>query len=467
MPAESGALFAVTSPHTEKVIARVAAAGPEDIDRAVGAARTAFDSGPWPKMTPAERAAVLIRFVELYKQHRGGMASLISAEMGAPITFATRAHVRIPMMMTSAFCTIAARYPFAELRPGLYGNDIEVRREPVGVVAAIVPWNMPQFLITAKVVPALLAGCTVVLKSAPETPMDALLFAELMQEAGLPAGVLNVVSGGAEAGDALVRNGNVDKVTFTGSTAVGRRIAEACGRDLRPVSLELGGKSAAIVLDDADPVAVASAIVTASLANSGQVCNALTRILVPARRSAEFVDALVAAINSLRIGDPADPATDIGPLVTRKQQERVAGYIGLGRREGARIVTGGATPPKGLARGWYVQPTLFTKATNAMRIAREEIFGPVLTVIDYRDEEEAIAIANDSDYGLAGSVFTGDLDRAAVVASDVRTGTFGINHGYVMDPLAPFGGVKCSGYGRELGREGIVAYTTTKSISRA
>lgn len=466
-PATNGTSITVTSPHTEQVIAKVAAAGPDNVDCAVAAAHRAFHDGPWPRTEPAERIEVIIRYLELYKQRRGEMAELISTEMGAPITFAKQAHVRIPMLMASAFCSVAAQYPFTELRPGLYGNDIEIRREPVGVVAAIVPWNMPQFLITAKVIPALLAGCAVVLKPAPETPLDALLFAEMMQQAGLPAGVLNVVPGGADAGDALIRNSGVDKVTFTGSTSVGRRIAATCGLDLRPVTLELGGKSAAVVLDDADPAVVAAAVSASSLANSGQICNALTRVLVPARRSAEFVDALADTIASLRVGDPADPTTDIGPLVSRKQHERVTGYITLGRREGARIVTGGTEPPEGVTTGWYVRPTLFAGATNTMRIAREEIFGPVVTVIDYRDDTEAIALANDSDYGLAGSVFTADPDRAATVAAAVHTGTFGINQGYIMDPLAPFGGVKASGHGRELGHEGIAGYLTTKSISRA
>ena len=259
----------------------------------------------------------------------------------------------------------------------------------------------------------------------------------------------------------------MDKVSFTGSTAAGRQVALACAAGLKQVSLELGGKSAAIVLDDADPSAVATGIQMASLANSGQVCNALSRILVPSAREDEFVDALAAAMESMTVGDPADPNTQIGPLVAQRQQERVRGYIESGQSEGARLVVGGADMPDGLDTGWYVRPTLFSDANNDMRIAREEIFGPVLTVISYRDEDEAIRIANDTEYGLAGSVFTADIDRGYGVAARVRSGTFGVNEGYIMDPAAPFGGVKNSGYGRELGAEGIDSYTVSQSISAA
>jgi acyl-CoA reductase-like NAD-dependent aldehyde dehydrogenase len=324
---------------------------------------------------------------------------------------------------------------------------------------------MPQFLIVTKLVPALLAGCTVVLKPAPESPLDALLLAEMLDEVGLPPGVVGMLPGDGSVGELLVSHPGVDKVSFTGSTAAGRAVAAACAANLTKVSLELGGKSAAIVLDDAEPQGVAAGVRSASLSNSGQICNALTRVLVPERRHDEYVEALAAEMTGLRVGDPADPDTQIGPLVSRRQQQRVRDYIEIGQHEGAKLVVGGADSPDGLDRGWYVKPTLFAAATNTMRIAREEIFGPVITVIAYRDEDDAVAKANDSDYGLAGSVWTADTERGVAIATRVRTGTFGVNQGYTMDPFAPFGGVKASGYGRELGPEGIDSYLETKSIA--
>ncbi|SCX32429.1 aldehyde dehydrogenase [Mycolicibacterium fluoranthenivorans] len=461
------AVIRVISPHTEEPIAGVPDATPADVDAAVRAARIAFDNGPWPRLDPSERIAVLQRLAERYKQRRAEMAELITAEIGAPVSFSKMAQVRLPLMMMSAFCSLAADYKWQEDRSGFYGHDIRIAKRPVGVVAAIVPWNMPQFLTISKAVPALLAGCCVVVKPAPESPLDALLLAEFVAEAGLPPGVLNVVTGGPEVGDCLVRHPGVDKVSFTGSTAAGRQVARACADQTKPVSLELGGKSAAIVLEDADPTTVAASLIAGSLSNSGQICNALTRILLPTTREAEFLDALREHMRAMTVGDPRDPHTQIGPLVAARQRDRVRDFIEGGLEEGARLVCGGAETPPGLDRGWYVQPTLFADADNTMRIAREEIFGPVLTVISYDNEDDAVRIANDSDYGLAGAVFTPDTDRGYAVAARVHTGSFGINQGYTMDPYAPFGGMKASGYGRELGREGFEGYVHTQSISSA
>ena len=465
--AGEGPALEVVSPHTEQVVATVASASRQDVDRAVAAARVAFDRGPWPRLDPADRVGVVRRFADAYAGRRAEVAQVISEEMGAPISFAQRAHVGLPWAMAGALADVGDRYPWQEERAGAFGGQVVVRKEPVGVVAAIVPWNMPQFLIVTKLVPALLAGCTVVLKPAPETPIDALLLADVLDEVGLPSGVVNVVPGGRDVGEQLVRHAGVDKVTFTGSTDAGRQVAHACAERLVPATLELGGKSAAVVLDDADPAAVAAGIRMASLSNSGQICNALTRILVPRHRSDDFVDALAETMDALRVGDPSDPATDLGPLVSRRQQERVLGYIDTGVSEGARLVVGGAERPAGTETGWYVQPTLFAEVDNRSTIAREEIFGPVLAVVPYDGEEEGLALANDSPYGLAGSIWTADADRGLALAAQVRAGTVGVNEGYGMDPAAPFGGVKASGYGRELGPEGLDAYVVTKSISVA
>jgi acyl-CoA reductase-like NAD-dependent aldehyde dehydrogenase len=457
----------VVSPHTGAPIAAVAAAGPADVDRAVAAARRAQDEGPWPRLDPAERIAAVRRLAELYRPRRREAAQLITAEMGSPIAFSKFSQATLPGLLLDAFAEIASGFPWEEVRHGFFGQDVLVRREPGGVVAAIVPWNVPLFLLVGKLAPALLAGCAVVVKPAPETPLDALLFAEVVEQAGLPPGLVSILPGDGAVGEALVGHPGVDRVSFTGSTAVGRRVAAACGASLKKASLELGGKSAAIALDDADPAAVAEGVKVAGLMNNGQACVAQTRILVPATRRAEFIDALAAMVERLVVGDPADPATEIGPLVARRQQERVCAYIEEGRREGARLVVGGAEPPERLEAGWYVRPTLFAEVDNRMRIAREEIFGPVLSVIAYRDDEDAIRIANDSEYGLSGSVWTADGARGLAVARRVRTGSFGVNQPYSMDPVAPFGGVKASGIGRELGREGLDAYVELKAISGA
>lgn len=458
----SGDLIEVVSPHTEQVIATVPEGSTADVDAAVAAARRAFDDGPWPRMSPEERIEVVQNFSNLYAGRMGEMADLISMEMGAPTSFSNLAQAPAPWMQIEAFLGIARAYPWEEARAGSLGEVI-VRREPVGVVAAIPPWNVPQFTIMSKLVPALLAGCTIVVKPAPETPLDTYLMAELLQEAGVPAGVVNIVAAGREVGEHLVAHAGVDKVAFTGSTAAGRKIAAVCGEQLKRVSLELGGKSAAIVLDDADLAATMEGLKFTALMNSGQACVAQTRILASRANYATVVDALAETVGAMAVGDPMDPATEIGPMVAQRQQERVEKYIALGQEEGARVVVGGNGMPDGLSSGWYVRPTVFADVDNRMRIAQEEIFGPVLSVIPFDDVDDAVRIANDSEYGLAGTVWTGDVEAGLDVARRVRTGTYGVNT-YTMDFAAPFGGYKSSGVGREFGPEGLAHYTELKSI---
>ncbi|MFI9845332.1 aldehyde dehydrogenase [Nonomuraea sp. NPDC051941] len=452
----------IVSPHTEEVVGQVPDGTTADMDRAVAAAREAFDHGPWPRMTFAERAEVIGRLAAIYNERQGEMAQLITEEMGSPITFSNLAQAPQPLGMLQYYAELGKTFEQEEQRPGLFG-PITVRREPVGVVAAVVPWNVPQFVTMTKVAPALLAGCTIVLKPAPETPLDAYLLAEWAIEAGIPAGVLNIVAAGREVGEHLISHPGVDKVAFTGSTAAGRRIAAICGEQLKRVSLELGGKSAAIVLDDADLAASMGFLSIASLMNNGQACVAQTRILASRNRYDEVVDAVANMVNSQPVGDPADPATGIGPLVAKRQQDRVEGYIRIGMDEGAKVVVGGLDRP--YDRGWYVSPTVFSGVTNEMRIAREEIFGPVLAVIPYEDEADAVRIANDSDYGLAGSVWTADAEHGMDVARQVRTGTYGVNC-FMLETNAPFGGYKASGIGRELGPEGLSGYLEYKTIAR-
>jgi aldehyde dehydrogenase (NAD+) len=453
----------VVSPHSEQVVATVPEGSIGDIDAAVASARRAFDSGPWPRMTPQERIDVVQAFSGLYAGKMAEMADLITLEMGSPTSFSNLAQSPAPWMQIESFLAIAREFPWESTRPGALGGPVVVRREPVGVVAAIPPWNVPQFTIMSKVIPAILAGCTVVVKPAPETPLDGYLMAELLQEAGVPNGVVNIVAGGREVGEHLVAHPGIDKVAFTGSTAAGRKIAAVCGEQLKRVSLELGGKSAAIVLDDADLAATIEGLKFVSLMNSGQACVAQTRILASRANYDNVLGALVEAVGAMQVGDPMDPATEIGPMVAQRQQERVEKYIALGQEEGARLALGGNGMPDGLERGWYVRPTIFADVDNGMRIAQEEIFGPVLSVIPYDDVDDAVRIANDSDYGLAGTVWTADEEAGLDVARQVRAGTYGVNT-YTMDFAAPFGGFKASGIGREFGPEGLSQYTELKSI---
>ncbi|WP_300680503.1 aldehyde dehydrogenase [Nocardioides sp.] len=456
-------VLTVISPHTEEVVARVPAGTAADIDAAVAAARTAFDEGPWPRMAPAERIEVIARLSALYAARLDEMAGVITTEIGSPISFSQLAQAPAPWMQIEAFLGIAREFAWESTRPGALGGDVMVRHEPIGVVAAIPPWNVPQFTLLSKVIPALLAGCTVVAKPAAESPLDAYLLAEMLMDAGVPDGVVNIVAGGREVGEHLVTHPAIDKIAFTGSTAAGRRIASLAGERLRRVSLELGGKSAAIVLDDADEAATIEGLKFIGLMNSGQACVAQTRVLVSRERHDAFAAALASAVEQMRVGDPHDPATEIGPMVAARQAERVASYIDLGIASGARLLTGGPGLPDGLDQGWYVRPTVFADVDNSSRIAQEEIFGPVLSVIAFDDVDDAVRLANDSTYGLAGTVWTSDHDAGVEVARRVRTGTFGVNT-YTMDFAAPFGGFKDSGIGREFGPEGLAQYTELKSV---
>jgi len=455
----------VISPHTEEVIGKVPDASPVDIDRAVDAARKAFDEGPWPRMTPEERAEGLKRLSGALQSRAQDIADIISSENGSPKSWSLMGQVFSATMVLDTYAGLASGYPWEDRRDGALGAPVLVRRAPVGVAAGIIPWNVPMFICALKLGPAMAAGCPIVLKPAPETPLDAYLLADAIIEADLPPGVINIVAAGRETGEHILRHPGVDKVSFTGSTAVGKHIGEVCGGQLKRVTLELGGKSAAIVLDDANlDEATMGNLVQSGLMNNGQVCGAQSRVLVSTKRYDEVSEALGAAVGALKVGDPLADDTQIGPLVAKRQQERVMGFLDAGKSAGAKAVVGGNGMPADLDSGWYIEPTVFRDVSNDMKIAREEIFGPVLSVIPYDNEAEAIRIANDSDYGLCGSVWTADAEHGAAVAAQVRTGVVAVNSSMILDFNAPFGGFKQSGIGRELGPEGIDPYTEYQSI---
>lgn len=461
-PASSNSI-PVHSATTEERIGTVPEATGADIDVAVDAARRAFDDPTgWAKWAPARRAEVLKEFADSLEKKGEATARRVTLQNGMPISLAYQFEAAFPALLLRYFSGFVTDNSQEETRPGMFGGGSRVIREPVGVVAAVVPWNVPQAITFLKLAPALASGCTVVLKPAPETVLDAMLMCEAASEAGIPEGVLSVVPGGRELGAYLVSHPQVDKVSFTGSTAAGRAIAETCGRLLRPATLELGGKSAAIVLDDAELQANIESFFAATMLNNGQICWLGTRILAPRSKYAEVLDTITGLVTSLSVGDPLQESTQVGPLVSSRQRDRVESYIAKGMSEGARLTVGGGRP-KDLDRGWFVEPTVFADVDNAQTIAQEEIFGPVLSVIPYSSEEEAIAIANASEYGLGGSVWTSDPDRGEAVARRVSSGTIGIN-AYVNEPTAPFGGVKASGLGRELGPEGLHGYQTLKTI---
>jgi aldehyde dehydrogenase (NAD+) len=455
----------ITSASTGQVMGHAPAADTTDVDRAVAAARAAFDDpAGWSAMPAAERAAVMERFAEEIERRGPSTAITVTQQMGMPIALSSAVEADFPALILRYYAGLIREHGFEEERPAMTDSVSVIVREPIGVVAAIVPWNSPQASSFMKIAPALAAGCTVVLKPATETVLDSFAIAEAAIAAGLPAGVLNIVPTGRGVGQALVEHPGVDKVSFTGSTAAGRTIAEACGRLLRPVTLELGGKSATVLLDDVDVARVTERLFPVTLLNSGQICVLGTRILAPRSRYDEIVDSIARMSSDLRVGDPLDPTTQVGPLVSERQRDRVENYIGIGRREGARIVAGGGRPA-GRDDGWFVEPTVFADVDNRSTIAQEEIFGPVLTITPFDDDDEALRLTNDSIYGLGGSVWTADPTRGDAFARRAQSGTFGVN-GYANDLFSPFGGIKASGLGRELGPEGMQAYQYVKTIYR-
>ncbi|MER5262632.1 aldehyde dehydrogenase family protein [Actinosynnema sp. NPDC002837] len=456
-----GGTAAVLSPATGEPVGAAPVSTTSDVDAAVAAARRALRSPEWGGLTPEERSESLLRFADELEKNAHDRAALTSAQNGLPITVATMAEGFAPISIVRYHAGLAASTPVEDRRPRVDGEgETVVRREPIGVVAVVVPWNFPQPLAMFKVAAALAAGCAVVLKPAEQTPLGALELAAAADRAGL-GGALNVVTGGADIGRHLVAHPGVDRVAFTGSTPVGREVGEVCGRLLRRVSLALSSRSAALVLDDADITAVGRSLGGSIFMTNGYTCYAGTRVLVPARHHDELVEVLAGVASSLTIGDPLDQATQMGPMVSQAHRARVESFVSAGRASGATLAAGGSRPDTD--RGWYVSPTVFGDVEGSSPIARDEILGPVLTVTPYRSLEEAVAIAEDSDYGLSGTVWTSDVDRGLEVARTVRTGAMGVNF-VDLDLGAPYGGLSASGLGYDLGPEGFASYSTLKSI---
>lgn len=458
--ATSGRMIEIVNPNSEEVVARVAEAGNEDMDRAVAAARDAFDNGPWPNTSPAERGAMLNRMLDLIEPRVPELAAAWTAQVGGLASFA-------PIMHGGALgglrgiAALGESFEWVSKAKGQVVDTVILSREPVGVVAGIAPWNAPFGIMANKVFYSLIAGCTIVMKPSPETPLEAYIIAEAAEAAGLPAGVVNLVPSEREAADHLVHNPGIDKVSFTGSTAAGKRIGEVCASRIARCSLELGGKSAAIVRDDF-PIEAAAAILGNTITvMSGQVCAMLSRAIVSKDRHDELAEAIAKVMQGVKIGNSEDPETQLGPLAMKRQLERVEMYIEEGKKS-ADLITGGNRPAH-MNKGYFIEPTLFANVDNKSRIAQEEIFGPVLCLIPAEDEEDAIRIANESNYGLNGSVFTTDAQAAYDISRRIRTGVMGQN-GMRMEFGAPFGGFKQSGIGREGGEEGLWPYVETKTI---
>jgi acyl-CoA reductase-like NAD-dependent aldehyde dehydrogenase len=459
--AHSGRQLEIISPDSEQVVARVAEADEVDMDRAVAAGRHAFDHGPWQWLSPRERIAALERLVAALRKRHPELAAAWSLQMGGIVPVAGLLTERGTMNFEDAI-RVGADFEFIKKVESLIAAAAYVVHEPVGVVAAIAPWNVPYMIMAAKVAPALLSGCAVIMKPSPETPLEAYIIAECAEEAGIPPGIINLVPARREAADHLVHNPGVDKVSFTGSTAAGKHIGQVCASRVARCTLELGGKSAAVIMDDVSAEEAAGILTGAITLVSGQVCAMLTRAIVPRRRHDEVADAIAAAMKQVRVGHSDDPEAQMGPLAMARQLERVQGYVDAGKREGADLVTGGGRPSH-LNSGYFFEPTLFANVGNSMTIAQEEIFGPVLSLIPCENEEDAIRIANDSNYGLDGSVLTHDPDIAWRMARRIRTGNVGQN-GLRTDFSLPFGGYKQSGIGREGGSQGLQHYLETKTI---
>lgn len=461
--AHSRQTIPVVNPATEVQIGSIPDGDEADVARAVDAAKTAYRESGWPLLDPVERAEFLRTLADVHEERRQELGELVTAQIGMPLKDAVTASGPGIAKLYRYYAELADQFQVESEVEG-HGARTTVRREPVGVAGLIMPWNGPAGGVAWKLAPALAAGCTTVIKPAPEASLDAYVLAEAVLEAGIPPGVVNIVFGGAGTGQAVASHPDVDKVSFTGSTIAGREVARACADRFARVSLELGGKSAAILVDDFDLDAFVPFVASACVPFGGQICHALTRVLAPHRRYDEVVDAVSDAMSRLVVGDPLASSTEMGPLVSRKQRDRVERYLELGRKEGAKVVTGGGRPAD-IDVGYYVEPTVFCDVEPAMTIAQEEIFGPVVSVIPYRDVDEAVEICNGTTYGLGSAIFTSDFDLGMDVARRIRAGTVGVNH-YSLHIDAPFGGMKSSGIGRELGREGLEAFLEPKSILR-